>query len=108
MWEIPFPGSVMYGANIGLEGWGVPEQVKELLGAWHAPLDARPIGEEDDDFDHAASDARGLAAARAAKLFLGGRTYVEFHLFQEIVITGSGRAQETRVPESILELSSGR
>jgi hypothetical protein len=92
LWKIPFPGSVGYGINVGLEGWGVPERVEDLLGAWHGPLDAQPYDEYEEDFDHEASDARGLAAVREAKLFLGERVYVEFRPLREIVLTRGGRA----------------
>ena len=108
LWEIPFPGSVRYGANIGLEGWGVPARVKDLLGEWHNPLDTQPYDGDEEDFDHLASDARGLAAAEEVKLFLGERVYLEFRPFQEIVITRGGRAEEAEVPHFILECSQGR
>ncbi len=111
LWKIPFPGSRRDIYNIGLEGLGMPERAKMLLKEWHAPLDARldmrPFGEKEYHFDQVASDARGLAAAKEVKLFLGERVYLEFRLFQEIVITEEGRAEEVGVPEFILELSHG-
>ncbi len=107
LWEIPFPGSVRYGPNIGLEGWGVPERARKLLEEWHDPLDAQPYDGYEEGFDREASDARGLAAAKEIKLSLGGWVYLEFRPFQEIVITRGGRAEEVGVPEFILELSQG-
>ena len=97
LWKIPFPGSRADTANIGLEGWGVPERVKTLLKEWHDPLDARSLDGEDEDFDHDASDARGLAAAREVKRFLGEKVYLESRPFQEIVVA-AGEARELDVP----------
>lgn len=108
LWRIPFPGSRRDVHNIGLEGLGVPERASMLLGEWHDPLDAQPIGEEDEGFDQAASDAKGLTAAKEVKLFLGERTYLEFRLFQEVVITREGTAEETGVPEFIIKIAEGR
>jgi hypothetical protein len=109
LWGIPFPGSEMYGGNIRLEGFGMPERAKRLLREWHDPIDATLDqvldGEEEGRFDQEASDARGLAAGREVKLFLGERVYLEFRPFQELVITRGGRAEELGVPEFILELS---
>ncbi len=108
LWKIPFPGSRRHIHNIGLEGLGMPERARMLLKEWHDPLDARPYDEEDEEgFDYGASDARGLAAAKEVKLFLGERVYLEFRPFQEIVITRGGQAEEVGVPEFILELSRG-
>jgi hypothetical protein len=105
LWEIPFPGSRRDVANIGLEGLGVPERARRMLKEWHDPLDATLYEEE--DFDYEASDARGLAAAKEVKLFLGERIYLEFRPFQEIVITREGRVEEAGVPEFILKLAEG-
>jgi hypothetical protein len=107
LWRIPFPGSHRDVHNIGLEGLGVPERARMRLKEWHDPLDARPIGEEEEDFEQAASDARGLAAARELKPFLGERIYLEFRPFREIVITRGGTAEETGVPEFILKFAQG-
>jgi hypothetical protein len=107
LWEIRFPGSVRYGGNICLEGLGLPERVKRLLREWHDPLDATLYEEGAKDFDQEASDARGLAAAKEVKLFLGERIYLEFRPFQEIVMTPGGGAEELGVPEFILDLSQG-
>jgi hypothetical protein len=106
--KISFPGSRRDVYNIGLEGLGMPERAKGLLREWHDPLDARPYDEEEEDFDQAASDARGLAAAKEVKLFLGERIYLGFRPLQEIVITRGGRAEEAGVPEFILKLAEGR
>lgn len=97
LWEIPFPGSRADTANIGLEGWGVPERVKILLKEGHDPLDTRPLNDDDDGFDYGASDARGLAAAKETKLFLGEKVYLEFRPFQEIVVV-DGAPKELNVP----------
>jgi hypothetical protein len=105
LWEIPFPGSRRDVANIGLEGLGVPERARRMLKEWHDPLDATLY--EEGDFDYEASDARGLAAAKEVKLFLGERIYLEFRPFQEIVITRGGRVEEAGVPEFILKLAEG-
>jgi hypothetical protein len=107
LWRIPFPGSHRDVHNIGLEGLGVPERARMRLKEWHDPLDARPIGEEEEDFEQAASDARGLAAARELKPFLGERIYLESRPFREIVITRGGTAEETGVPEFILKFAQG-
>ena len=107
LWEIPFPSSVRDVANIGLEGLGMPELAKRMLNEWLDPLDARPFDEDGEDFDYEASGARGLAAAKEIKLFLGERVYLEIRPFQEIVITRGGGAEEAGVPEFILELSEG-
>ena len=96
-------------ANIGLEGLGMPERAKGLLREWHDPLDRRPMDEDDEEaFDYEASHARGLAAAKEVKLFLGERIYLEFRPFQEIIITQEGGAEEAGVPEFILGFSQGR
>lgn len=108
LWKIPFPGSRRDIYNIGLEGLGMPERAKRLLKEWHDPLDAQPYDRDEEDFDQAASDARGLAAAKEVKLFLGEQIYLEFRLFQEMVITRGGRAEEAGVPEFILEFAEGR
>ncbi len=107
LWKIPFPGSVRYGPNIGLEGLGMPKRARKLLREWHDPLDAQPYDEDEEGFDREASDASGLAAAKEVKLFLGERIYLEFRPFQEIVITRRGNAEEAPVPAFILELSQG-
>jgi hypothetical protein len=39
---------------------------------------------------------------------IGGRVYLEFRPFQEIVITRGGRAEELMVREFILEHAQGR
>jgi hypothetical protein len=111
LWSIPFPGSVADCFNYSdLGELGLSERARRLLKEWHDPLDARPydLEEEDEDFDYEASDARGLEAAKEIKLSLGEKVYLEFRPFQEIVITDDGRAEETRVPQFILELSGTR
>lgn len=105
LWRIPFPGSYRDVHNVDLEGLGVPERARMLLGEWHDPLGARPVGEEVSN--QAASDTRGLAAAKEVKLFLGERIYLEFRLFREIVITREGTAEEAEVPEFILKSAEG-
>ncbi len=111
LWKIPFPGSRRDVYNIGLEDLGMPERAKRLLREWHDPLDARldmrPYGEKEYHFDQEASDARGLAAAKELKLFLGERIYLEFRPFQEIVITRGGRVEEAGVPKFILKFAEG-
>lgn len=108
LWAIPFPGSRRDIYNIGVEGLGMPEGARKLLREWHDPLDAQPYDQDEVDFDHQASYARGLAAAKEVKLFLGERVYLEFRPFQEIVVTREGRAEEAEVPDFILESSQGR
>ena len=97
LWEMPFPGSRRDVGNICLEGLGMPERAKRLLREWHDPLDARPYDEDEEDFDYEASDARGLAAAKEVKLFLGERAYLEF-------FTPSRRSS---LPEEVEKRSSG-
>ena len=108
LWQIPFPGSVSDTYNIGgLDAMGVPERVRRLLREWHDPHDARPYDpEEDEDFDYEASNARGLAAAKEMKRFLGDEVYLEFRLFQEIYLV-DGEPEELGVPEFILGFAEG-
>jgi hypothetical protein len=85
----------------------MPERAKRVRRGWHDPLDARPYDEDEEDFDYEASDARGLAAAKEVKVFLGAQVYLEVRPFQEIVITRGGEAEEVGMPKFILEFSRG-
>ena len=103
LWSIPFPGSVADKWNFGdLEGMGLSARARKLLKEWHDPLDERPL-EGGDNFDHEASDARGLAAAKEVKRSLGEKIYLEFEPFQELVID-HGQASELKVPDFILNI----
>lgn len=108
LWRIPFPGSVSDTYAIsGLEALGMPERARRLLREWHDPLDARPYDlEEDERFDYEADAARGLAAAKEVKRFLGERVYLEFRLFREISLL-EGEPEEFRVPEFTLGFTEG-
>ncbi len=109
LWSIPFPGSRADKWNFSdLEAMGLSERARRLLKEWHDPLDDMRRLDDDGYFDYEASDARGLEAAREVKSSLGGRVYLEFRPFQEIVIADDGGAEEIEVPEFILELSGAR
>ena len=69
---------------------------------WHDELDRRDPTidpEEDPNFDHEASRAKGLTAAKGVKAFLGNDYYVEYRPFREIIII-DGTPVELQVPSS--------
>lgn len=104
LWTIPYPGSVADTANVRLERLGMPERTKALLGEWHDELDAQPYDGFNEDFDYEASQAKGLAAAKEVKRFLGKEVYLEFRLFREIIVS-DGEAVELDVPPFIQQFS---
>ena len=82
----------------------MPEQTKLLLAEWHDELDAQPYEDFEEDFDYDASQAKGLAAAKEVKHFLGEGVYLEFRLFRGIAIS-DGKAVELDMPPFIQRFS---
>jgi len=102
LWRIPFPGSVRYGEYLSPRRFDMPEDLVVKIKEWHDELDRRDPTidpEEDPNFDHEASRAKGLTAAKGVKAFLGNDYYVEYRPFREIIII-DGTPVELQVPSS--------
>jgi hypothetical protein len=108
LWGIPFPGSLRLGEYLSPRTFGMPEDLILRIQEWHDELDRREdpsiSPEEDPNFDHESSHAKGLAAAKEVKLFLGNDYYVEYRPFREITVR-DGEPVELEVPKFIADLS---
>jgi hypothetical protein len=90
------------------EELGLPQTVLDELEAWHSERDrfSKPWNDED-DFDYAASEVKGLAAALSMCPYLSDDVYFEYNLFHEIKMV-DGVAVELPIPSFIVTICNWR
>jgi hypothetical protein len=108
LWVLPFPGSVSLGGCISPEETGLSPEARDKLAEWHKVFDEHddPWPEED-PFDYATFDIKGLEVAKLLKTELGESVYVEYNSFREIKNV-DGKAEEMDFPDFIKEMGMGQ